>query len=436
MLSVEANERLSKVGKGTPGGELMRRYWHPIAPASSFLDEPVQPVRILGEDLVLYRRPSGGFGLVGPSCAHRSTALEYGIPEDAGLRCPYHGWLYGPDGQCLDTPLEPAKSRLKDRIKIPGYPVQELGGLLWAYLGPDPVPVLPRWDLFAWPRAIRQIGICVIPCNWLQCHENAFDPLHSVWLHGHYFKYLLERRGELETRADDPAVHRAYRSIAGGDGAEKIWARQSQYGVQKGVIYSKALGADSDENRVHSDTIFPYYTRPGGGGIRYEFQIRVPMDDTHTYHINYQMFLVPDAVDFPMQETVPWFEIPEVDENGKTIQDFVFAQDRVAWATQGNLADRSQENLGASDAAIAVYRKILDEQIKINEDGGEPMNVFHDPSAVGDIIHLDPPLSGQLPTSFGPYWKKYATDNHDRYSPVLNDVFKLMDAVESAAAGK
>src|SRR5262249_42832159 len=139
----------------------------------------------LGEDLVLFRQPAGDLGLVGERCPHRGTSLTMGIPETGGIRCAYHGWKFDSSGACIDTPLEPATSRLKNKVRIEGYPAQELGGLIWAYLGPAPVPLLPRWDLFVASNSFRQIAMCTLNCNWLQCMENSVDPTHGVYLHGH-----------------------------------------------------------------------------------------------------------------------------------------------------------------------------------------------------------------------------------------------------------
>ena len=150
MLTREENERLTRVGPGTPMGELMRRYWQPIAAAGQLLERPVRPVRLLGEDLVLFRDPSGRLGLVGDRCAHRKVRLEYGYPVEGGLRCPYHGWTYDGAGRCVAQPSEPAGSTFKDRVRITAYPVQELAGVVFAYLGPRPAPLLPRWDRLVW----------------------------------------------------------------------------------------------------------------------------------------------------------------------------------------------------------------------------------------------------------------------------------------------
>jgi 5,5'-dehydrodivanillate O-demethylase len=193
METADVNERLTRVGAGTPMGELLRRYWQPFLAVSQLDENPVWPVRLLGEDLVCFQDRSGALGLIARRCAHRLVDLQHGIPEEHGLRCPYHGWCYDAAGNCIETPLEPKGSRLKSQVHLASYPVEEMGGLLWTYMGPSPAPMLPRWDVFVWPNALRQIGFSVIPCNWLQCQENAADPAHNPYTHGDYFKYVLER---------------------------------------------------------------------------------------------------------------------------------------------------------------------------------------------------------------------------------------------------
>ena len=122
MLTAQENERLMRVGPGTPMGELMRRYWHPVAAVAELDDNPVKAVRILGESLVVYRDRKGGYGLIDDTCPHRRISLEYGIPENEGLRCPYHGWLFDGTGQCLEMPAEAPESTFLSRVKIKGYP--------------------------------------------------------------------------------------------------------------------------------------------------------------------------------------------------------------------------------------------------------------------------------------------------------------------------
>src|SRR3954454_10427620 len=159
MLTQEQNDRLTRVGPGPPMGNLLRRYWHPIAGTADLDAEPVQPVRLLSEDLTLFRDTSGKVGLIGDRCAHRAISLAYGIPQENGLRCCYHGWTYDTEGRVVDMPFEPACLPLK----IKSYPVQELGGLIWAYLGPDPAPLLPRFEGYAREDINRSVLIKPLP---------------------------------------------------------------------------------------------------------------------------------------------------------------------------------------------------------------------------------------------------------------------------------
>ena len=446
MLSVEANKRLTQVGPGTPGGELMRRYWIPFAAASQLLDDPVRKVRLLGEDLVLYKDKSGTLGLIGDRCLHRLVDMQWGIPDEHGLRCPYHGWQYDETAQCTDTPLEAAESTFKDRLKLTSYPVRELGGMVFAYMGPLPAPALPRWDILVWPNAVRQIGINTLNCNWLQCQENTGDPVHSVWLHGQLFKYALEKMGQWEARAEDRQTFTVYQRIKMGVGIKGLYANPTAYGMEKGVIYSKDLGADEDRVSRHSTVIFPFYTQTGSAGApRSEFQIRVPMDDTHTLHICYQCYSSPPGVDTPQQEYVPWYEAPLYDDNGKPILDYVLAQDMIAWWAQGDIVDRSKEKLGRTDVPVIFLRRQLDEQIRRVEQGLPPMNYFPTEEAAGDILYgsgepparwLSPDWAKQEMGGSGNfranYHKGFVKDDADRYGPAVPLVVELHKRIEAA----
>lgn len=434
MLSQEQNDRLTRVGPGTPCGELMRRYWIPILPYAQILENPVKKVRILGEDLVLYKDKSGKLGLIGDRCLHRNVDLQFGIPDECGLRCPYHGWLFNETGKCVERPMEGApQAEIKQKLK--GYPVQELGGLVFAYMGPLPAPALPRWDLLVWPNSIRQIAITVIPCNWLQCQENTGDPTHSAWAHGHMFEYVLEKRGELEERSTSE-MHTLHQRKRVGVGIKEIYASQTEHGFRKGIRYSKALGADSDKDQEHSTVIFPFYTQTGKtGATRSEYQIRVPIDDTHTYHICYQAYAAPPGVEAPKQETVPYYVPPTHDENGQPILDYVLAQDAIVWVAQGPIADRTTELLGRTDIPIVVLRRQLDEQIKRVEQGLEPMNTFHESP---EMIHPtgSPPDYSKPETLIKHgfrkfYHKGFANDDADRYGPIIETVKDLHRAIEA-----
>ncbi|NQV55045.1 MAG: Rieske 2Fe-2S domain-containing protein, partial [Rhodospirillales bacterium] len=196
MLEEDRNRRLMEVGPGTPMGDLMRRYWHPIAAASEFEEIETKPVRLMGEDLVLYKDKSGTYGLIDRHCPHRRADLSYGFVEECGLRCNYHGWLFDEVGDCLHQPYEDTidrESKLRSQIKVKAYKIQELAGLLFAYMGPDPAPLVPNWEPFTWKNGFVQIVFTEVPCNWFQCQENSIDPVHFEWMHDNW---SIRLRGE------------------------------------------------------------------------------------------------------------------------------------------------------------------------------------------------------------------------------------------------
>ena len=444
MLSTEMNDRLARVGPGTPGGEMLRRYWVPFLPAAQLDEDPVQKVRLLGEDLTCYRDRSGNVGLIGDRCMHRYVDLRWGIPDEHGLRCPYHGWLYDADGRCVEAPLEARPDMFKDRLKLPGYPVRDMGGLLFAYMGPEPAPLLPPWDLFVWPNAVRQIGVAKLEANWLQCQENTGDPTHGVYLHGYLLEYVLEKMGDQERLANmSKTFHKA------GVGIEDLYVHATQYGMEKGVIFSKRLGAEKDMKTRHSTVVFPFYTEQNAGGAPWsEFQIRVPIDDYHTYHISYNCYAAPPGVEAPKQDVIPYYEVPIWDENGRPVLDAVLNQDYIAWWAQGSLTDRSQENLGRTDIPVVFLRRQLDEQITIVEDGGEPMNVWHEGDAMPEVLYGGggPAEAWQAPDwtqkDLGltrntrlQYHKGGAVWDSDRFGPALPLVAELHRRIEEAKAG-
>ncbi len=198
MLTPEENDRITRVGPGTPMGKLLRRYWHPIAAAGELTAaQPIRRVQVLGEALVLYRTAAGRYGLLAEPCSHRGSSLAFGFVEGEGLRCPYHGWRYDPSGRCVEQPFEPAPARGHAPLQHPAYPVQELGGLLFAYLGPpERQPLLPRWDILVWKHGRRKLQIRpVLNCNWLQAEENTADFVHTFFLHGRTMQRKGPQRG-------------------------------------------------------------------------------------------------------------------------------------------------------------------------------------------------------------------------------------------------
>ena len=371
MLTQEQNASLTRVGAGTPMGELMRRYWHPVAASVELKERAVKEVRILGEDLVLFKDRSGSFGLIDRVCAHRRVDLAYGIPEEHGLRCMYHGWMYDHTGQCIEQPFEETvhpDGRFKEKVKIKGYPVRELGGLLFAYLGPEPVPHLPPWRMYWEKNAIRTIGYTVLPCNWLQCQENSLDPVHVEWLHGHFGQHTQELLGK---QLNERRLRELFRRH------ERIGFEIFDHGVYKKRLMED--GSEEDESwRLGHPMLFPNMLSAGVGG-----QTRVPIDDTHTLNWHYSCWIPEPGIELPEQDEVPLYEHPLKGQDGRFSAGTTIGQDNMAWVLQGPILERDRERLGASDEGLILFRHLLEEQLKIVEDGGDPMNVFRDPAPIG-----------------------------------------------------
>ncbi|MEA3087046.1 MAG: 5,5-dehydrodivanillate O-demethylase oxygenase subunit, partial [Paraburkholderia sp.] len=215
---------------------------------------------------------------------------------------------------------------------------------------------------------------------------------------------------------------------------------ETETGIAKGVRYAKDLGADSDYTREHSAVIFPFFTQTGKTGApRSEYQIRVPVDDTHTYHICYQVYAAPPGVEAPKQDSVPWYEPPRFDENGKPILDYVLAQDALVWDAQGPITDRSTELLGRTDIPIVLLRRQLDAQIGRVEEGLEPINFYRESPEIiygsGSAPDYSQPL---LKHNFRKmYHRGFFNDDADRYGPALElvkDLHRRIEEFETARA--
>ncbi|MFI5266150.1 MAG: Rieske 2Fe-2S domain-containing protein [Chloroflexota bacterium] len=370
MLTQELNERLTQVGRGTPGGELLRRYWWPLAATPEVEHEAVIGVRVLGEDLALYRTASGKLGLVAERCAHRGASLVYGIPEEDGLRCAYHGWRYDAAGQCNETPGEQAGSTFREKVCIAGYPVQELGGLIFGYLGPQPTPLLPRWDVLAREDLKREVGITNLPINWLTLAENQMDPFHLDYLHTRYMNYVMKKQGKAKI-----AEERRHLDIA-----FDVW----EYGIMKRRLLEGDDPLTSEEWLVGHPLLFPNTLALGGERPRLGY--RVPVDDTNLKV--YSVFSAPYGPDEPRPQPMNSYEIPYLHEDGRFIVETVLGTDFMACVTQGAIPDRTTERLGTTDRGIILYRKLLQEQIDKVERGEDPMGVIRDPAKNTPMISI------------------------------------------------
>ena len=377
---------LTEVGAGTPMGELMRRYWHPIGLASDACDVP-REVRVLGENLILFRDGAGRAGLVTPHCAHRGASLYYGKVEERGIRCCYHGWLFDVHGHCLEQPCEPELGRARARHRQPWYPVEERYGLVWAYLGPpEKKPVLPRYDclerlddgelLEANDASIGGGGPQIIPCNWLQHYENLVDPYHVVILHstfsGTQFVEAMAQMPEVTWDTVELGVRTtSIRRLADG----KIFRRLSQAAIPTlRVIPSPRVGR---YGRVESI-----------GWV-------LPIDDA-SFRI-YVVGRVREAGELAKMRSRLngrlWEELSE-EEHRRLPGDYE------AQVSQGSTAHHSEEHLVTSDKGIAMLRRYLQEQVVRVARGEHPAGVSFDPDPppvpfdAGNWLDEAPPAAG------------------------------------------
>lgn len=359
MLSQEKNDQLTQVGPDTPMGDLLRRYWMPIAAATEFDEKAVRAVRLMGEDLVLYKDLGGRYGLIDRQCPHRRADLSYAFVEQCGLRCNYHGWLFDETGQCIEQPYDDVATpelNLKEKVKIKSYPVQEKGGLLWAYMGPLPAPLLPNYEPFGWTNGFKQIVFANIPCNWFQCQENSIDPVHFEWMHANWSVRLRNQTGPYA-------------------------ARHLKVGFDEfdhGFVY-KRVREDTDEEhdlwKVGRVCLWP-----NGVFLGDHFEWRVPIDDENTLSVCWSFSRVPHESEPYEQEKVPYWYGPIKDEQGRWLSTHVMNQDFVAWVGQGVVADRRLENLTGSDRGVLMIRRQFFQDMEKIKRGEDPKAIVRDPA--------------------------------------------------------
>ena len=362
MLTKEENELITRIGPGTPAGQVLRMYWHPISLAQDIDDEhPTKFVRILGEDLVIFRDKSGRTGLLADHCAHRSASLVYGRVEERGIACAYHGWLYDCDGNILETPPERNDAIMRS-VKLKAYPVQVFLGMIWAYMGPLPAPPMMHYDTL-----FRKDGKRVwlvhpqLNANWFQAMENSMDPAHLQVLHQEFIGRGRKPINTTRGFTDDVESFEFFVTHYGG--------------LMKKRTYVNGM---VDEHPV----LFPNILRQGASS-----QFRVPIDDTHTIHM--RMFFYPtedgsepeDAFDPKITFEDPIKEDPEKSHpETRFILHSVNSQDQMAWETQGPITDRSVEHLSYSDRGVVLLRRHMKEQIERVQRGEDPVGYQRRPN--------------------------------------------------------
>ena len=379
----EKESRLTQIGPGTPMGEYFRRFWHPICLSEEIKDVP-KPVRALGEDLVAFRDKSGRVGLFHPYCCHRGMNLEYGIPQERGLRCCYHGWLFDVDGTVLETPAEPPNSRLKEHVAQGAYPATEIKGLVWAYLGPPELrPHPPHFDLFDVPGAEFAPFSTPFPNNWLQSHENNVDPIHTVFLHNRITDHFGEVWGVLP--------HLEWGLTNKGDGLYHLDARR----MNPDTVWVRFV-----HTLVPACSLIPSTWDLGKPPLYYQralyMRFTLPVDDEHNVVYGWRVhgpgfpggdpsLMGPNSTDMEGQVNRPHLSQEEIQ---KTPDDFQ-AQGTL-WGGQ-TLPYHGKEHMGTSDVGVALMRKTFRDILdgKIPEAFPKPASEEPDGPTVRKIYSFD-----------------------------------------------
>jgi 5,5'-dehydrodivanillate O-demethylase oxygenase subunit len=368
------NELLTRVGPGTAAGEALRKYWLPVGLSSEINSGAPKLVRWLGEDLLLFRDEFGRVGLTEPTCPHRGASLDYGWIEAGGIRCCYHGWVFDVNGRCLEQPGEPPDSSFKDKVRLKAYPVRELGGLLWAYLGAGQPPELPNYHFLVRDDGDRRFSGYVRECNYMQQLENALDPVHATILHGrpvHGFPAAPEwmETPDFNVTATDSMAYYVARRKGPESGTE--WHREVAYVPPIMIVHhGGSLPDDSVAEMV-------------------DVAWRMPIDDYNTR--TFTLKFLPSAMGKRGNEEKQARPKPPPLMRGTRRQwdmATINGQDNATQVSQGPIVDRTREHLGHSDRGVIQVRKLWKSAIERSLRGEDPPNLIRDP-AQNRLVHVD-----------------------------------------------
>ena len=431
MLSKENNERLTQVGKGTPMGTMMRRYWHPFATSTELPDPDCDPlrVRLLGENFVAFRDTQGRVGLHDELCLHRGASMALGRVEDGGIRCIYHGWKFAVDGTVLETPNH-ADPRVRERLKANAYAVRESAGLIWAFIGPkEQEPPFRRFAFENVPPERRIVLKLVVRANYLQMWEGGTDSSHVGILHSNVTRPGWLAASKREAGPDDitDMVNEAW-----DDTSPKLEIENTDFGFH----YAGIRRLSSDPQGKRNVRLVPLFM-PNGRIIEFpDFYTTVfdtPIDDGHT-----ASFLVDasDSRDLDLPSRIRRSGLQEErfykDGQFMATAEQGFLQDRDAmrkrqsWSgfhgitqedavistSMGPIYDRSTEHLVAADAAIVRLRHRLMDSLKLSEAGQNPLGLMQ-----ADMTHMrgfDHDIGADED------WRPYAS-HHRRQEPAAHD---------------
>ena len=398
MLSRDDDELLTRTGPGTAMGQLLRRYWIPILQSSELSPGGrVKRVQLLGERLIAYRTPGGTPGVIGEFCPHRGASLYFGRVEETGMRCAYHGWKFGLDGQCVEQPSEPRESSFAAKVCHTAYPCLERGGMIWMYMGPGSPTPLPELEWTLLPESHVFVSKRVQDCNWFQALEGGIDSSHISFLHA-----PLDHNDSAITGAMDRASFGVGAAVQTGDRAPRFEVVDTDYGV---LIGARRSQPDGRWYWRITQYLLPFYTMPPADYEDKVVQshIWVPMDDTHlinwmvTWHTERPLTEEEIALhkagkgahvcDYAPPTSEPYGDVrTAANRENDYFMDWELhrtrmfcgipgfgVQDQAIQESQGLVVDRTKERLGTSDTAIIQVRKrLLNAARALRDQGAEP----------------------------------------------------------------
>lgn len=391
MISAEQNDFITRVGSGTPAGQLLRRYWQPVAISDELAGpRPVKAVKLMGQNFVLFRDENGQLGMLDRDCPHRGADLAFGRVEDGGLRCPFHGWLFDTKGTCLETPAEPVGSKFCTRIKQSAYPVVEKSGVIFAYIGEGEPPAFAEFDCFVAPDSHTFAFKGLFECNWLQALEVGIDPAHASYLHRFF-----------EDEDTSESYGKQFRSASGDSDLPitkvlrefdlpEINVDPTDYGMRLTTLRKLS---DTDTHVRITNLVFPQaFVIPMSSEMTIS-QWHVPVDDTHCYwYAIFTSFTGPVDKQQMRDQRLKLYELPDYTSRKNKSNDYGYdvneqltktylgmgedinVHDQWAVESQGPIQDRTREHLGTTDKGIIAYRRMLVKAIKDTQIGeGAPM---------------------------------------------------------------
>jgi phthalate 4,5-dioxygenase oxygenase subunit len=386
MLKQEDNEKITRSGPGTPLGNLLRSYWQPVALVSEMPGErPVKAVRIMSEDLVLFKKREG-WGLISRYCAHRGVDLSYGRLEEDGIRCLYHGWLYDGQGRCVEQPAEPDHSQFLGKIRISHYPCVEKNGIIFAYMGAGDPPPFPHYDCFVAPDEYTFAFKGLWECNWLQGLEGGIDPSHVSFLHRFIQEDPRDMYGQ-QFAEEVEGTGKKLSMLVGESYRPDIEVESADHGLR--VYALRQLTEDIKHVRV-TNLLFPNAFVVPFGNTKVFTQWHVPIDDeNHYWFMIWYDFAEPTDKDTLLQQRLEGVSLPEYRPVRNRSNNWGFdpqeqkeltytgmgldinVHDQWAVESMGPIQDRTVERLGISDRAVTANRRMLLRAIDAFAAGGQ-----------------------------------------------------------------